>query len=152
MLGDLFTNELLWIPICAWALAQVLKFIIAWLRGDGFDWGYLVGAGGMPSSHSAMVSALAIVVGIKEGFGSGFFAIATILALIVIYDSASVRQSVGQQAVILNRIIRELRLRQSRVIGAELRELVGHTPFQVVVGVLLGITFAVVWMLLSGNL
>lgn len=150
MFIDIFTNKLLLIPICAWALAQVLKVIVALIKGDGFDLSYLVGAGGMPSSHSAMVSALAISAGITEGFGSAFFAISVILALIVIYDSAGVRQSVGQQSVVLNRIVRELKLRQSRlVLGAELRELVGHTPFQVIVGVVFGVAFACLWLFLA---
>jgi acid phosphatase family membrane protein YuiD len=104
----------------------------------------------MPSSHSAMVSALAVAVGIIEGFGSVFFAIAAILALIVIYDSAGVRQSVGRQSVVLNRIVRELKLRQPRVVfGTELRELVGHTPFQVLAGVLLGVGFSCTWLFLA---
>jgi acid phosphatase family membrane protein YuiD len=147
---DLLTNQTLIIAACAWAFAQILKTIIALAKGEGFDWGYLVGSGGMPSSHSATVSALAVSVGINEGFGTTLFAVATILALIVIYDSAGVRQSVGQQSVVLNRIMRELKLGQSRVIGAELRELMGHTPFEVLVGVVLGIAFAVVWLFLSG--
>jgi acid phosphatase family membrane protein YuiD len=150
MFNDLFTNKVLLIPICAWALAQLMKFIIALLSGKGFDLDYLFGPGGMPSSHSAMVSALAISVGIVDGFGSSLFAVSVVLAVIVIYDSAGVRQSVGQQSVILNRIVRELRLRQTRVIlEKELRELIGHTPIQVIVGVLFGISFACLWLYLA---
>ncbi len=150
MFTDIFTNETLLIPICAWALAQILKFVIALIKGEGFDLNYLVGPGGMPSAHSAMVSALAISVGIIEGFGSTLFAISVILAAIVIYDSAGVRQSVGQQSAVLNRIVRELKLRQPRdVLGKELRELVGHTPFQVIIGVVFGIAFACLWLFLA---
>ncbi len=151
MFKDLFTNEVLLIPVCVWALAQVLKFIIALVSGKGFDLDYLFGPGGMPSSHSAMVSALAVSVGIIEGFGSSLFAISVILAAIVIYDSAGVRQSVGQQSVVLNRIVQELKLRQTRIIiEKELRELVGHTPVQVIVGVAFGVSFAWLWLFLAG--
>lgn len=153
MILDIITNEVLIISLTTWALAQTIKMITALFRGEGFDLSYLVSSGGMPSAHSAMVSALAISVGIIHGYGSAFFGISVIFAVIVIYDSAGVRQSVSQQSVVLNRIVRELRLRQSRaIIGAELRELVGHSPFQVIVGVLLGIAVAWLWLALVGYL
>jgi len=151
MLLDVITNEVLIIPICIWALAQTLKMVIAVIKGNGFELGYLVSSGGMPSAHSAMVSALAIAVGMTNGFGSTLFGISVILALIVMYDSAGVRQSVSQQSGVLNRIVHELRLRQPRVVWeADLRELVGHTPFQVIVGAVLGITVAWLWLFLAG--
>jgi acid phosphatase family membrane protein YuiD len=151
MLLNIITNEVLIIPICIWALAQTLKMLIAVIKGNGFDLSYLVSSGGMPSAHSAMVSALAVSVGMTQGFGSAFFGIAVILALIVIYDSAGVRQSVSQQSTVLNRIVHELRLRQPRVVWeADLRELVGHTPFQVIAGAALGIAVAWLWLFLAG--
>ncbi len=151
MLLDIITNEVLIIAICTWALAQILKMLIAVIKGNGFDLSYFVSSGGMPSAHSAMVSALAVSVGMTEGFGSAVFGISVVLALIVIYDSAGVRQSVSQQSVVLNRIVHELKLRQSRVVlEAELRELVGHTPFQVIAGTALGIAVAWFWLILAG--
>jgi len=151
MLLDIITNEVLIIPICTWALAQTLKMVIEVIKGNGFDASYLVSSGGMPSAHSATVSALAVAVGMTHGFGSTVFGISVILALIVMYDSAGVRQSVSQQSGVLNRIVHELRLRQPRVVWeADLRELVGHTPFQVIVGAVLGITVAWLWLFLAG--
>lgn len=151
MILDIITNKVLMIPICTWVIAQTIKMFVAVIKGEGLDLSYLVSSGGMPSAHSAMVSALAVSVGMVQGFGSTYFAISVIFASVVIYDSAGVRQSVSQQSVVLNRIVHELRLRQSRaVIGAELRELVGHTQFQVIVGVLLGVGVAWLWLFLAG--
>lgn len=151
MVLEIVTNKALIIPVCVWIIAQLIKMVIAAIKGEGFDLGYLVSSGGMPSAHSAMVSALAVSVGMIHGFASAFFAISVIFASIVIYDSAGVRQSVGQQSAVLNRIVHELRLRQSRaVIGAELRELVGHTPLQVIAGVLLGVGIAWLWLFIIG--
>lgn len=151
MLHDLITNKILVIPLCAWAITQALKTVIALAQGKGFDLSYFFGSGGMPSTHSAMVSALATAVAMTDGFGSTFFAISAILAMIVMYDAAGVRQSVGQQSVVLNRIIRELRERQPLIkLEADLRELMGHTPFQVITGCVLGIAVAWLWLFIAG--
>jgi len=114
------------------------------------DLRYLVGSGGMPSAHSAFVTSLATSVALIEGLGSVAFGIATIFALIVIYDAAGVRRSVGQQSAVLNRIIRELRERRPVVeLGRDLREFVGHTQLQVVMGALLGIVFTWSWLIIA---
>jgi len=147
ILVDIITNKILIIPICAWAIAQVLKTLVALFQGEGLDFRYLFSSGGMPSSHSAIVTALATTAGIIEGFDTAIFGATTIVALIVLYDAANVRQAVSQQAVVLNRIIREIRFREPFTrIEADLRELIGHTPFQVIVGALLGIIFAWLWL------
>ncbi len=147
MIIDIFTNKILIIPLFAWALAQILKTLIALFQGKGLDFRYLFSSGGMPSSHSVIVTALATTAGMVEGFDSAGFGIAAILASIVLYDAAGVRQAVSQQAIILNRIVHEIRLREPFTkIEADLRELIGHTPFQVVVGALLGIIFAWLWL------
>jgi len=149
-MAEILTNKILIIPLCAWALAQILKMLIALFRGEGLDFRYLFSSGGMPSSHSAIVTALATTTGMVEGFDSAVFAITAILASIVLYDAAGVRQAVSQQAMVLNRIIREIRLREPLTkIEAELRELIGHTPFQVIVGALLGIIFAWLWLIIE---
>jgi hypothetical protein len=151
MFHDLITNWALVIPACCWALAQLIKTVAALAQGKGFDFDYLVGSGGMPSAHSAVVTSLATSVGITQGFASVAFAIAVILAFTVMYDAANVRQSVGQHSTLINRIVRELRLRQPRMkLEADLRELVGHTPFQVLVGAALGIGVAWLWLALAG--
>ena len=150
MLYDILTNKVLVIPLCAWAIAQLAKTLVALLQGKGLDLRYSVGSGGMPSAHSAMVTALATSVGMIQGFRSAVFGIAVILASIVMYDAAGLRQSVSQQAAILNRIVSEL-IRGQRVTGLEanLRELIGHTPFQVIVGGTLGIAVAWLWITIA---
>ncbi len=150
MLHEIITNMALVVPICAWAIAQLVKVLVALLQGKGLDFRYLVSSGGMPSAHSAVVTALATAVGMIQGFGSVVFGIAVILALVVVYDAAGVRQSVSQQSAILNRIVRELRLRQPLTrLEADLRELIGHTPFQVIVGAALGIAVAWLWITIT---
>ena len=151
MLIDLITNWVLIIPICAWLLAQLMKLLIAVSQGKGLDLSIFVSSGGMPSAHSSMVCALATAIAMKDGFGSAYFAIAVVLALIVTYDAAGVRQSVGHQSVVLNRIILELKRKEPLVkIEADLRELMGHTPFEVIVGACLGIIFAWLCLFIAG--
>lgn len=150
MFYEVITNEALVIPISAWAIAQLTKTSIALLQGKGLDFRYLVSSGGMPSAHSALVTSLATTVGMTQGFGSAVFGIAVILALIVMYDAAGVRQSVSQQSVVLNRIVRELRLRHSITnLEADMRELLGHTPFQVIVGAFSGFALAWLWITIA---
>lgn len=151
MFYDLITNWVLIIPLCAWVLAQLIKLLTALVQGKGIDLSFFVSSGGMPSAHSAMVSALATAVAMTDGFGSVFFAISVILASIVMYDAAGVRQSVGHQSVVLNRIILELKRKEPLVkIEADLRELMGHTPFEVIIGAALGITLAWSWLYIAG--
>jgi uncharacterized protein len=151
MLHDLITNWVLIIALSAWMLAQLLKLLVALVQGKGLDLSFFISSGGMPSAHSAMVCALATAVGMKDGFGSAYFAITVILALVVTYDAAGVRQSVGQQSVVLNRIILELKRKEPMVkIEADLRELMGHTPFEVLIGAALGIGVAWLWLFLAG--
>jgi acid phosphatase family membrane protein YuiD len=147
---DLITNWVLIIPLCAWIFAQLIKMLVALSRGKGLDLSIIVSSGGMPSSHSAMVCALATAVAMINGLGSTYFAISVILAVIVMYDAAGVRASVGIQSVVLNRIILELKRKEPLVkIEADLRELMGHTPFEVLVGAVLGVTLAWVWLFLA---
>ena len=151
MLYEIITNKVLIIPICSWAIAQVLKVIIILIQKKQLDLRYLFISGGMPSSHSAVVAALATSVALSQGLGSVAFGISAILALVVMSDAAGVRQSVGQQAVALNRIIRELRLRRPLTeLERDLREFIGHTLFQVIVGGLLGIVIALSWLAITG--
>jgi len=147
MIVEIFTNQALIIAACSWAIAQVLKVIIVLVRKKQLDLRYLVISGGMPSSHSALVSALATSVALIEGLGSVTFAISAVLALIVMYDAAGVRQSVGKQAIVLNRVIHELRLRRTITeLERDLREFIGHTSFQVIIGALLGIAVSWLWI------
>jgi uncharacterized protein len=144
---------ILLICFVSWAVAQATKFGIGRIREKRYDWRYFVATGGMPSSHSATVCALAASMGLSYGVTSPYFDIAVILALIVMYDAAGVRRAVSRQSAILNRITRELR--EQRPMGEverDLRELWGHSPFQVVVGAAIGIFIAWLWLFLSNNI
>ncbi len=150
VLSDLISNKALVVPVCAWALAQLLKGLLDVARERRFGLDMFVSSGGMPSSHSAMVSCLATVVALTSGVGSVAFAVSVVLAMIVMYDAAGVRRAVSNQAVILNRLVRELRLRRPRgEVERDLRELIGHTPFQVIAGAAIGVTMAWLWIFLS---
>ena len=142
--------KILLISISAWALAQLLKGLFAFVREKHLDLRYFVATGSMPSAHSATVCALATAVAITQGLSSVAFAITAIVAVVVMYDAAGVRQSVSRQSIILDRIVNELR--DKRPIGEverDLREFVGHTPLQVVVGAVLGILVAWLWLFIS---
>ena len=106
----------------------------------------------MPSSHTALVCSLATVVGMTQGFGSVVFAVVAILAMVVMYDAAGVRRAVGRQSAILNRIVKELLEKRPRdEVERDLREFIGHTPFQVIAGAVLGISIAWLWLTISGG-
>ncbi|MFC2068650.1 divergent PAP2 family protein [Chloroflexota bacterium] len=135
------------IPISAWALSQLLKVVIILVREKRLDLWFLVRSGGMPSSHTALVCSLATAVAMIEGVDSVTFAVAAILAMVVMYDAAGVRRSVSRQAVVLNRIVKEFWVKRPKgEIERNLREFIGHTPFQVVVGAFLGVAFTWVWI------
>jgi uncharacterized protein len=133
----LLGNRILWTSLLAWAIAQLWKLTARLLLDREFRPTMLWAPGGMPSSHSALVSALAISVGMNLGFDSPSFAIAAVLAMIVMYDAAGIRQAAGRHARAINRIMDEL-LSGYPVTEARLRELLGHTPLQVVIGGLVG--------------
>lgn len=146
-------NIVLYTAVSAWAVAQLIKFVIAFLKNSHFDFHYFVSSGGMPSAHSATVCALATSVGKLQGFNSAAFAISAILAIIVMYDSAGVRQSVSRQSAVLNRIVAELSVKRPRAeMEHDLKVLIGHTPFQVLVGGLLGVAVAFIWFYLTNTL
>ncbi|GCE46814.1 hypothetical protein EI42_00334 [Thermosporothrix hazakensis] len=136
--NSLFDNRVLWAAVLAWAIAQISKTIYEVIRERRLLLGRLVSSGGMPSSHSALVTGLATATARIVGIGSPEFAIAAVLAGIVMYDAAGVRRAVSIQARILNQMIDEAF--QGRPFAEKrLRELIGHTPFQVFVGGLLGV-------------
>lgn len=145
MFSDLIGNKVLIISACTWGITQILKVLIILIQERRLAWNYFTTSGGMPSSHSATVCALCTSIAMIEGTGSVFFSIATVLAIIVMYDAAGIRQSVGQQSVIINRIVKSHKYDVER----ELRELIGHTPIQVIVGGILGILIAWTWLKLS---
>lgn len=137
-------NEVLIVSILAWGIAQFLKIITWALVSKEVNFRRLVEPGGMPSSHSAFVTSLATGIGLTEGFSSSMFALATVFSLIVMYDAAGVRRAAGKQATVLNTIIEDLNRRELH--PERLKELLGHTPVEVVVGAILGIIVAI-WRL-----
>ncbi|KAM0938054.1 hypothetical protein DsansV1_C23g0174161 [Dioscorea sansibarensis] len=122
----------------AFSIAQFLKLFTTWFKEKRWDSRRLVGSGGMPSSHSATVTALAMAIGLQEGTGASSFAIAVILASIVMYDATGIRLHAGRQAELLNQIVCELPPEHPLSNNRPLREPLGHTPLQVFVGAVLG--------------
>ncbi|WP_036479204.1 divergent PAP2 family protein [Myxosarcina sp. GI1] len=143
--ADIFHNQTLLVAVLACLTAQGLKLAIELIRKRRVNLNYLVTTGGMPSAHSALVGSLATYIGLNMGWSSPEFAIACLFAVIVMYDAAGVRQAAGKQAKILNQIVDELFQEKHHFNEERLKELLGHTPFQVVVGLLLGIGIAMLF-------
>ena len=143
----LTSNYLINVGALAWAAAQILKTLLTWLSTGELNPERLFGAGGMPSSHSATVCGLATAVGIRYGGGSYEFAMAAILAIVVMHDAMGVRMETGRQGKVLNEMM-EVFTNMGKQISAEarLKEFVGHTPLQVLMGAILGIIIAVIVM------
>lgn len=137
-------NVILATAFTAWMIAQILKTLTSYWKHGTLHFERLVGAGGMPSSHTALVVSLAWSVGLHEGFGSAIFAVSVILAGIVMYDAAGVRRAAGKQAKVINKLVRQLRVEHT-VHDITLKELLGHSPIEVLAGALLGIGIAYVF-------
>lgn len=136
--GFLTGNLPLDMAITGWFTAQVLKGLIQTALHHRFDWRTFIGSGGMPSSHSAFVCALAVSLGGLYGWRSPLFALAACLAAIVMYDACNVRRAAGEQAKVLNHLLHYLDQFTPDVAEKALKELLGHTPLQVLMGALLG--------------
>ncbi|MBF2006793.1 divergent PAP2 family protein [Chlorogloeopsis fritschii PCC 9212] len=141
-IGDILENQVLVVALVACLIAQTLKLVIELIKNRKLNVRALVTTGGMPSAHSALVTSLAAGVGQTRGWASAEFAVATVFAIIVMYDAAGVRQAAGKQARILNQMIDELFDEHPEFTGDRLKELLGHTPFQVIAGSALGITIS----------
>lgn len=142
---ELITNPFLLTSLSSWFAAQVLKTIIHAIETKKLDFERLVGDGGMPSGHSATVTSLSAFCGLHFGFGSFQFAVTAILAIIVCHDAMGVRLETGKQAEVINELTKTIELLSSKEWTQEkLKEFVGHTPIQVLAGILLGIVNAIV--------
>ncbi|MBM3127965.1 MAG: divergent PAP2 family protein [Chloroflexi bacterium] len=128
-----------------WIAAQILKVVIELLWRRKLNLRLLTSAGGMPSSHSALVCGLATAIAINDGAGSTTFALSVVLAMVVMYDAAGIRRWASIQARILNQIIDEL-FQGHPISEIRLREILGHTPIQVVAGAALGVVMAWWWL------
>ena len=142
---EILSNRVLWIGILAWFAAQAMKVVFTAIFEKRLDFTRLFGLGGMPSSHSSVVTSLATAIGISRGFYSAEFAIATILAFIVMTDATGVRRAAGNQARVLNSIVQDMVAMGKSPTYDKLKELLGHTPFEVVIGALLGVLIALLF-------
>ncbi len=131
-------NKYIYIPLLTWFCIQTFKVLYDLVTTKKFNFKRIIGAGGMPSSHSAVVMALAIMVGKDHGFGSSIFAMSLIFAFVVMYDATGVRRAAGKQATLLNKIVETPGLSGLEV-HERLVEVLGHTPIQVFVGAFIGI-------------
>lgn len=145
-LDALFNNRVLGTAMLAWAIAQVLKVVVLLITRRRLDLTRLTGSGGMPSSHAAFVVSLAMGIGVTEGFDTPLFAMATVFALVVMYDAAGVRRAVGIQARLLNSVVIDLIEEGKKPRYEVLKELLGHTPVEVFAGAVVGAMTAV-WFL-----
>lgn len=141
---DIFGNKILMITLAVWAVAQGIKVIMGVITERRFNFRWFIGTGGMPSSHAAGVAAMATTCGIMHGFHSVAFALATVFALVTMFDAQGVRRATGQQATILNRVMDDIYWK-GKIESDRLKELVGHTPIQVFAGALLGIFLAIIF-------
>ncbi|MBI5297280.1 MAG: divergent PAP2 family protein [Chloroflexi bacterium] len=145
----IFQNHALISGLAGWLLAQILKVPFEYLRSRKWKWAMLLAAGGMPSSHSALMVGATMAIGLHDGFDSALFALGVAITMIVIYDAAGVRRQAGMHAERINVLFEEL-LRGHIWSEEELREVLGHTPLEVTGGILLGIIVAIVlWMVWS---
>jgi hypothetical protein len=138
---DIWSNNVLLAAFGAWAFAQAVKIPLYYLVHREWNWGLLLSSGGMPSSHSALSIGAAVAIGLQEGFRSSLFALAWVFAMIVIYDAMGVRRQAGNHARVLNLMIDEL-LTGHPLAEKELKEVLGHTPREVLAGAILGVVFA----------
>ena len=145
--NNILQNHVLWTGLAGWLLAQVLKIPIDTIREHRWNWALFFTAGGMPSSHSCLVTSTAMAVGLHVGFDTPLFAVAVALAMVVVYDATGVRRQAGIQAQTINILVEEL-LKGHPISEQRLREVLGHTPLEVMGGVLLGMLVAVgLWLL-----
>jgi uncharacterized protein len=146
-LKELFNNQALIGALIGWTIAQTVKVPLEYLRTKRWNWVLLFRTGGMPSSHTALVAGVAHGIGLRDGFDSTVFAIAAVLAIVVIYDATGIRRQAGKHATLINAMIQDLA--SGNPLKQELlKEVLGHTPLEALGGLLLGLASAqLTWML-----
>lgn len=146
--SDLFQNKVLLSAVLGWCTAQIIKFILIYIRERRIDIKALVAPGGMPSGHSTTMVALTTSVGMHAGWGTPLFAVTFAMALVVMYDATGIRRSAGKQAEAINRVLERLSkgdpASRKQIYPEELREILGHTPVQVLAGAALGVAIALI--------
>lgn len=140
-LRELFSNHILIAAAIAWTIAQIVKVPLDYLRTKRWDWALLLRAGGMPSSHSALVAGAAHGIGLHYGYDSPIFVVAFVLAVVVIYDATGIRRQAGKHAALINAMIEDL-VAGHPLKEEQLLEVLGHTPLEALAGTLLGLAIA----------
>ena len=138
-----FGSSIFWSGVLGWTVASILKIVVNWRRTRRVDFHYMTSLGGMPSAHSAMVSALATSVGLREGFGSTIFIVTLAFSMVIMFDASTVRRAAGLQATLLNQIV-DVVLKQHHLPREKLREILGHTRVEVFAGMLVGAAVGIV--------
>jgi len=138
MMGMILQYKYIVVPFAVWFFIQLFKLIYDLVTTKQFNFKRILGAGGMPSSHSAVVTSLATMIGISQGLDTPIFGLSVIFAVVVMYDAAGIRRAAGKQAKLLNKIIQTPGLSGVQV-TEKLQEVLGHTPVQVLVGAIIGI-------------
>ena len=136
--GMLTGNAVIDCGLLAWFLAQLIKVILDLALLGKMEWQRFFSSGGMPSSHSALVVAATTAIGMRDGFGGTVFALAVILSAVVMYDACNVRRSAGDTARLVNKLLEHMEKLTAEDLAGNLREVMGHTPLQVLMGALLG--------------
>lgn len=139
-----FTSKYIYVPFLTWFFIQLFKVIWDLVTTKKFNFKRILGAGGMPSSHSAVVMSITTMIGKEYGVGSSIFAACLIFSCVVMYDAAGVRRAAGKQAVLLNKIVQTPGLSGLEV-QEKLVEVLGHTPIQVIVGAIIGILVGLIF-------
>jgi uncharacterized protein len=146
-IGAILKNHVLWTAMAGWFLASLLKVPVERIRKHRWNFGLFFTTGGMPSSHSCLVTSAAMAVGLQAGFNSPVFAVAFVVAMVVVYDATGVRRQAGKQAQKINILVEEL-LKGHPINEKHLLEAVGHTPIEALSGVVLGLIIAIcMWYL-----
>ncbi|MBR3132520.1 MAG: divergent PAP2 family protein [Clostridia bacterium] len=144
MFWQIIQNKGIYVSVLLWLFIQIFKFLFDLIKTRKFNFKRLLGAGGMPSSHSAIVCAVTMFVGRDYGFDSSIFAMSFVFSLVVMYDAAGIRRAAGKQAKMLNKLIETPGLKMNEV-QEKLVEVLGHTPVQVFVGAIIGIVVGLVF-------
>ena len=150
IIKQLFSNDMLICAVVAYLIAQILKIFTTLYKEKRFDISRILGSGGMPSSHASTVTALACRAAMVCGFASPTFAVSFIMAAVVMYDATGVRRAAGEQAKLLNQIVTDLFSGKPEYAQKALKELIGHTPLQVIMGSLLGLVVGLFFPSLGG--
>ncbi len=137
----LYSNEFFRVAFVSWFIAQFMKVLLTLFFEKRLDIGRIWGSGGFPSSHTSSVVSVSTAIGLTQGWDTAMYALSLVFSLVVMYDASGVRRAVGKQAAILNNMIHDLS-EHKHIEQKQLKELIGHTPFEVIGGALLGVLVA----------